>query len=197
MPRSHVTALKTRATVALVSLWLLAFTYALRALSVSLGTVDGGAVVDALRVVVLVFTACAYLVWFHRAVAISSVAGCDVRTRPAVAVASWFIPVANLVWPFMIHYRLLFRSNLGVLAAWAAVWLVGQVTSVLESSVEIARSHPEIEPQLEAPMASIHWWLSLVGSTLLMIAAGLGALLVGHSTRLMTSRLNDLAEDGT
>lgn len=184
----QVALLKARSQRVTFTLWAAAIIYGLRALSLAGDIVQLAAPAGYLSSAVILVAVPLFLAWFHSAVGAAQAAGGDVRVSPKMAVLSWLMPIVNAVWPFLIVRRLLFKSNSGVVLAWWLFWILGIVATTCEFLLAVARSRP-LEADLESRLASVQWGFGLGGNAVLMLAAGLGALLVAKITGLLTSRI--------
>ncbi|MBA2947780.1 DUF4328 domain-containing protein [Streptomyces himalayensis] len=87
------------------------------------------------QLLLLVVTACVFLVWFSRARRNGEVFALDGFTRkPGWAVGSWFVPVGNLWMPYRIAVEIWRASSPGrtsptLVNAWWAAWITASLLS--------------------------------------------------------------------
>lgn len=134
----------------------------------------------------LLVTATAFLIWLHRAVANARALGYAMPCSPAAAVGYWFVPCYNLFWGYKIGQEL-WRASVrsarddsststsGLVVGW---WITYVAAGIIDrASVQLTR----FQPTLRDFASQVQ--LGIVSSSLLVVSAVLGVMLVRSITR--------------
>ena len=86
---------------------------------------SGASILGQLAIVAVVVGAVLFLLWFYRSASVASSSGMRGRRTPGLAVASFFIPVVNLWWPYQSTLDLLPERHPArqVVRRWWLLWI--------------------------------------------------------------------------
>lgn len=156
---------------------------------------DGHRAADSLQLWTMTATACVFVTWFHRIrTNVDAMDPLACSTGRGWAIGVWFVPLVNLVMPWLIAREVTYASagrtsedaahrqdpehkpSLALLNAWWAAWVASKVLLVIGSRLPVAGDEA----------ASVHRastvWISV--DVLNVAAAILAALYVRRLTRL-------------
>lgn len=155
----------------------------------------------AMAIGTLVFlpTAALFLVWFHMAIANLYQAGLSgLRVRPAWAVGSFFVPVANLFVPFRAMRELWNRSHgedewqaegaVGDVGTWWTCYIAGTLLVAFVSAISLFNL---LTNAVVTTPLGVNEMLSLSGTALWCVSGVFLARIVGKVSRAQQSLSDD------
>ena len=133
-----------------------------------------------------------FLTWMYKAHAnLHALGATKLTQKPFMAVVGWFIPIANLVWPYLVMKeiweqsheppgRVMVTTRSGIVLAWWLTWIAMGVSAfvgnILDSSVQTLESF------------ALATGCDVVHGGAMLLAACLALLIVRRVTRLQTDR---------
>lgn len=145
-----------------------------------------------------ILSAVCFLTWMHRVNGnIPALAGVTPRFSPGWAVGCWFVPIANLVWPYQAVREIWVASapasrasarSLALPGWWWAAWLTSNIIGSISGRVSIGAKTAQVAAAAE--------WYGVLSDAISVAAALLAIVIVRRITADQEQRFAELRGAG-